>query len=92
MRKSITKLPVIIICLSFIACRETKDSPSSITQKWCDLNGKAYKATKGPDKEAAVASLNQFENEMEARYKDDETFMKQVESEAEKCEGDSERK
>jgi hypothetical protein len=93
MRKFTFSLPVIIIlCLSFFSCSESKDTPTSIAQKWCDLNGKVYKATGGAEKEAAGASLSQFENEMEARYKDDHTFMKQIETEVEKCESASERK
>lgn len=93
MRKFTFSLPVIIIlCVSLLSCSESKDTPSSIAQKWCDLNGKVYKAAEGAEKEAAGASLNQFENEMEARYKDDHAFMKQIETEVEKCESASERK
>jgi hypothetical protein len=80
MRKLIWKLPVIILCLLFVSCSGSKDTPSSIAKKWCELNGKAHKAAEGPEKEAAI-SLKQFENEMEAKYKDDVAFMKQVESE-----------
>lgn len=93
MRKFTFSLTVIIIlCVSLLSCRESKDTPSSIAQKWCDLNGKVFKAAEGAEKEAAGASLNQFENEMEARYKDDHAFMKQIETEVEKCESASERK
>jgi hypothetical protein len=91
MRKFILKLPaIIILCLSLVSCSQRKDTPASIAQKWCDLNGKVHKAVESAEKEAAGASLNQFENEMEARYKDDETFMKEIEKEVNKCEDASE--
>jgi esterase/lipase len=90
MRKLIWKPPAIILCLLFVSCTGSKDTPSSIAKKWCELNGKAYKATEGPEKEAAQTALKQYENEMEAKHKDDEAFMKQVESEVEKCEDASE--
>ncbi len=87
MKKFTFSLPVIIIlCLSLLSCSEGKETAASIAKKWCDLNGKVYKAAEGAEKEAAGASLNQFENEMEAKYKDDDAFMKQVETEVEKCE------
>jgi hypothetical protein len=90
MRKFISKLPVIAFCVLLISCGGGKDTPASIAKKWCDLNGKAHKAAEGPEKEAAQTSLKQFENEMEAKYKEDVAFMKQVESEVEKCEDASE--
>ena len=90
MKKIIIKLPVIIFCLSFVACGGGKETASSIAKKWCNLNGKVHKAADGSEKEAAKTSLSQFENEMEARYKEDGVFMKEVEKEVEKCEGASE--
>ena len=67
-----------------------KETAKSVAQKWCDLNGKVFKASDGAEKDAAKAALNKFENEMEAKYKGDEAFMKEVENEAEKCEDASE--
>lgn len=84
------KLAVAIFCLSLASCGGGKESASSIAKKWCDLNGKAHKAAEGTAKEAAKNSLSQFENEMEARYKDDKVFMKEIEKEVEKCEASSE--
>jgi hypothetical protein len=43
-----------------------------------------------PEKEAAKAAIKKFEDEMEGKYKNDEAFMKEVEKEVEKCEGESE--
>jgi ribosomal protein S17E len=56
------------------------------------LNGKAAKAAEGPEKEAAEAALEKYENELEAKYKDNDAFIKEVQQEAEKCEDASERK
>lgn len=90
MTKFISKIPVLIFCLVIIACSGSKDNPSSIAKKWCELNGKAFKAPEGPEKEAARTALKQFENEMEAKHKDDAAFMKEIEAEVEKCEDASE--
>ncbi|MEO5984705.1 MAG: hypothetical protein ABIP80_04325 [Ferruginibacter sp.] len=90
MKKNMMKLSIISFCLLLIACIGGKESASSIAKKWCDLNGKAHKAAEGSAKEAAETSLSQFENEMEARYKDDKVFMKEIEKEVEKCEASSE--
>ena len=82
----------LIIVLSFFlgACGGGKQSAASVAKKWCELNGKYSKAAEGTEKEAAKAAMDKWENEMEAKYKDDEAFMKEVEKEAEKCEGASE--
>ena len=84
------KLAVALFCLSLASCEGGKESARSIAKKWCELNGKAHKAAEGTAKEAAETSLSQFENEMEARYKDDKVFMKEIEKEVEKCEASSE--
>lgn len=76
--------------LFFSACGGKKESAQSIAQKWCDLNAKVHKAADGPEKEAAKTARDKFENEIEAKYKDNESFMKEVEKEAEKCEEASE--
>lgn len=90
MKKICKKLPVIVLCLVLASCGGGKESAATIAQKWCDLNGKAYKAAEGPEKEAAKASVSKFEDEMEAKYKDDEAFMKEIEKEVNKCEDASE--
>lgn len=90
MKKILVTLSVIFFSLSFAACGGGKESASSIAQKWCDLNGKYYKAAEGAEKEAAKAAMDKWENEMEAKYKGDEAFMKEVEKETEKCEAASE--
>ncbi len=71
------------------ACGSKKETPASIAKKWCELNAKAYKA-EGTAKEAAEAARDKFENEIEAKYKDDKAFMAEVEKEVEKCEDASE--
>jgi hypothetical protein len=94
MKKNWVPIAVIILCLSFAACSggSGKKSASSIAKEWCDLNGKAHKAADGPEKVAAKAALDKYETDMEAKYKGDEAFMKEIENEVEKCEDASEGK
>ena len=92
MKKNLLSISVISLSLLFAACGGGKESASSIAQKWCDLNGKAYKAADGPERVAAKAAVDKFEEEMEAKYKKDEAFMKEVGKEVEKCEAASEGK
>ena len=82
---------IILACLTFIACGGGggKESAKSIAQKWCDLNAKVHKAPDGgPEYGEAKAALDKYEKEIEAKY--DETFMKEVGKEVEKCEDASE--
>ena len=76
----------------FTSCSGGKQSAKDIAAKWCELNGKVFKAADGPEKDAAKAAREAFENEMEGKYKNDEAFMKEIENEVEKCEGASEGK
>lgn len=92
MKKKLFITGAFLLCLAVISCGSKKDSAASIAQKWCDLNGKAFRAADGPEKDAASAAVAKFENDMEAKYKNDEAFMKEVEKEVEKCEGASEGK
>ncbi len=81
---------VIVLCFTFVACSGKKESAASIAKEWCDLNGKVAKAQTDAEKEAAKAARDKFENEMEAKYRNDEAFMKEIETEVEKCEDASE--
>ena len=89
MRQLLAGISLFAICLSFTACGG-KESAASIAKKWCDLNGKVHKAAEGAEKEAAEAARKKFENDMEAKYKDDKAFMEEVGKEVEKCEDASE--
>lgn len=90
MKQKLTTVTALLFCLAMISCGGKKESAASVAQKWCDLNAKAYKAADGPEKEAAEAAREKFEQEMEAKYKDNKEFMAEVEKEAEKCEDASE--
>ncbi len=92
MKKNLLTQLIIVLCFTLGACGGGKKSAASVAQKWCELNGKAHKAAEGAEKEAAKAALDKWENEMEAKYKGDEAFMKEVEKEAEKCEAASEER
>jgi cell division protein FtsB len=89
MRQILLTLSLFAFCLSFTACGG-KESAASVAKKWCELNGKAYKAAEGAEKEAAEAAREKFEKEMEEKYKDDKPFMEEVGKEVEKCEDASE--
>ena len=90
MKKNLLVQLVIVFCFTLAACGGGKKSASSVAKQWCELNGKYSKATEGAEKDAAKAALDKWENEMEAKYKDDKAFMKEIENEAEKCEDASE--
>jgi esterase/lipase len=90
MKKKILSAAFILACFALLSCGSKKETAASIAQKWCDLNAKAYKAAEGAEKEAAEKARSAFENEIEAKYKGDEAFMKEVETEVEKCEDASE--
>ena len=92
MKKNLLAQLVIVLCFTLAACGGGKKSAASVAQKWCELNGKVAKAANEADKVAAKAAIDKWENEMEAKYKGDEAFMKEVEKEAEKCEAASEGK
>ena len=92
MKKNLFITGAFLFCLAVISCGSKKDSAASIAQKWCDLNGKAFRAADGAEKDAAKAAVDKFENDMEAKYKNDEAFMKEVEKEVNKCESASEGK
>jgi hypothetical protein len=89
MKKTVYSFAFLVFSIFIISCSSKKESASSIAQKWCDLNGKVYKA-EGEAKDKAKKELNEYENKMEAKYKNDEAFMKEIERETEKCEAASE--
>lgn len=90
MRKNLAKL-IVFACLFFAACNnQEKESASSVAKKWCELNGKAHRAEEGTEKEKATAELKKYEEDMGAKYKNDKSFMDEVEKEVEKCEDESE--
>ncbi|OSZ80501.1 hypothetical protein CAP36_04415 [Chitinophagaceae bacterium IBVUCB2] len=90
MKKSFYGFAIIVLFVGLAACSSKKESAASIAQEWCDLNGKAYKAAEGPEKEAAEAARKKFEDNMESKYKDDKAFMEEIGKEVEKCEDASE--
>jgi len=90
MKKKFSIGVVILLCIAVLSCGSKKETAASVAQKWCELNAKAYKAADGPAKEAAEMARKKFENEMEAKYKGDEAFKKELEKEVEKCEAASE--
>ncbi len=90
MKKKLVFASVLLLCVAVISCGSKKESAASIAQKWCDLNAKVYKANDESAKEAAEMVRKKFENDIEAKYKGDETFRMELQKEVEKCEAASE--
>jgi len=92
MKKSIGTFFIILGCGLLIACGGNKKEKTAadIAAEWCELNGKVAKAAEG----AALGTETKMEFEIiggiEAKYKDNEAFIKEIQNEAEKCEGASE--
>ena len=75
--------------LLLTACGDKKESASSIARQWCDLNEKVYKADDA-SKASAEADRRKFEDDMNAKYKDNKAFLEEIGQEVEKCEDASE--
>lgn len=88
MKKNMLSLAAAALIL-LASCSDKKQSASSVAQQWCDLNGKVYRADES-SKESAKAALKKFEDDIEAKYKNDKAFMDEVGKEVEKCEDASE--
>jgi predicted small lipoprotein YifL len=81
----------IIVTLSITACggKGSAETPKSIAEKWCDLNGKVFRA-EGDAKEKAKSEREAYENKIREKYKNDEKFLEDIGKESEKCEEASE--
>ena len=66
MKKKLSILCIAIFCIAFSSCGG-KQSASSVAQKWCELNGKVFKAADDAEKKGAKAALDKYENDMEAK-------------------------
>ena len=89
--------PSVIACIAFSICLlacsgNKKESAASIAQKWCDLNAKVHNAKTDEEKERAKQARKKYENEMDAKYDNEqnEALKKEVQKEVEKCEDASE--
>ena len=91
MKRNLPGLIIIALCISLLSCSgNKKESAASIAQKWCELNGKVYKATSDEEKDKAKTARKNYENEIDDKYKGDEAFKKELEKEVNKCEAASE--
>ena len=86
------KIMAVALVITVVASCNSKQTPESIAQQWCDLNSKVYKAAEGPDKEVATEARKSFEKEMETKYKDDKAMMDGIMKAVEACEDASEGK
>jgi hypothetical protein len=93
MKKIISTL--LLFCMAgaiLSSCSSKAETPESIAEKWCDLNGKVYRAAEGAEKDAAKEARKKFETDMEEKYKSDTAFMMKVGKAVEACEAKSEGK
>ncbi len=79
----------LLVAVVFISCGNA-NTPEALAKKWCELNAKVHNATSDEEKDKARDEREKFEDELEAKYKNDEAFMRQLEQEVEKCEDASE--
>jgi len=84
MKKILLVSLILSASYSFISC-SSKETAQSVAEEWCNLNAKVKKAAEGPEYEAAKQARKEYEEKMEAKYKDNEAFMKEVKEIAEKC-------
>jgi predicted outer membrane protein len=91
MKKKLSISVAILLFVAVLSCGSKKETAASIAQKWCDLNAKVHKAADGGSEyEAAKMARKKFENEIDAKYKDNKVFRDEVGKEVEKCEAASE--
>ena len=90
MKKKLSFSVAILLCVAVLSCNSKKESAASVAQKWCELNAKVHNATNDAAKDAAKMARKEFENKMEAKYKGNDAFEKELRMEVEKCEGASE--
>lgn len=97
MKRSFFFPAILALILVFAACNDKgkaklKETPASIAQAWCDLNGKYTRAAEGKEKDMAKITRKKYEDEVMEKYKGDTAFAKQIGEEVEKCEAASEGK
>ena len=71
----------------FISSCGGGESPASCAEKYCALSAKLKSATSEEEKLKARNERNDYENELEKKYKGNESFFKDFEKEVEKCGG-----
>lgn len=71
---------------------EKSETPETIAQEWCNLNGKVFAAAEGAEKETAKAARKKFETQMQEKYKDNQAMLDNVGKAIEACEDASEGK
>lgn len=79
----------IVLGLGFfvVSCGGGGESPASCAKKYCELSAKYKSAVSDDDKQKAKRERNDYENELEKKYKGNDEFFKSFEKEVEKCGG-----
>lgn len=86
MKKKLSFALLIGLCLFAVSCGGG-ESPASCAKKYCELSAKYKNAVSDEEKQKAKKERNDYENELEKKYKGDNGFFKNFEKEVEKCGG-----
>ena len=76
---------VLLAAFIFSSCGAGAETPESIAKTWCDMQKKIKSLEKGDEKTKLKQKQHDFEQKIEAKYKDDKEFMDKVEKLADAC-------
>ena len=76
-------LPFAILLASCTAKQETADQ---VATRWCDLHKAVMNAKDEKEKQKAESDKNEYEREVESKYKDNEKVLQEVDEKTEACE------
>ena len=74
------------LCFFVVSCGRG-ETPESCAKKYCEINARVKTAVNDVDKQKAKRDRNDYENELEKKYKGDEEFFKNFERAVELCSG-----
>jgi hypothetical protein len=81
-------IPVLLVVGLLGSCGDSKETPESVAERWCELDKAVNQATSEAEEESARKAREAYEDEMEEKYGEDEAFMDKVEAAAEACENE----
>lgn len=69
---------LLLLTFTLSACGGGAETPESVSKTWCDMNKKIKSIDKGDEKTKLKQKQNDFEKQIEEKYKDNDEFMKKV--------------
>jgi outer membrane lipopolysaccharide assembly protein LptE/RlpB len=85
MKKLLLPVCLLAVSLCFTSCGGGKTSVDSIAKKWCELTVRVKNASNTAEKEVAKEKRKNYENEIEAKYKNDEAFLQKLKEATQAC-------